>query len=161
MKRFSGPITLWHWGLAIALVLLDQGSKYWASTHLSQLHPKVIFQNSVSLQLVHNFGAAYGLFQHQRLALLAVGTVVIFVCLWFRNQLAPTPISRWGLMVLLAGTLGNYIDRVRLHYVVDFIDIRIFPVFNLADVMIDIGLGLFLLDIVYEWMKSRRTRAEA
>ncbi len=157
----TGVVTRWHWLGAAVLVALDQLTKKWASTHLSEYHPFVIIPDKVSFQLVHNFGAAYGILQNQRPILLAIATLVLGVCIVFRNQLAPTAVSRWGLMILVAGTLGNYLDRVRLHYVVDFIDIRIFPVFNVADVLIDIGLALFLLDIFLEWNKNRRRSAEA
>lgn len=157
----TGIVTRWHWLLAGALIALDQGTKQLASTYLSMLEPYVLVPNAISFQLVHNFGAAYGILQNQRPVLLGIGVLVLGLCIFFRNQLAPTPISRWGLMILFAGTFGNFFDRFRLHYVVDFIDIRIFPVFNVSDVLIDIGLALFLLDMILEWWKSRSTSSEA
>lgn len=56
----------------------------------------------------------------------------------------------------MIGTLGNLVDRVWQGYVIDFIDIRIFPVFNVADVCIDIGVACFVLELIMVWVSHRK-----
>lgn len=56
--------------------------------------------------------------------------------------------SQWGIGLILGGAVGNWMDRIRLGAVVDFLDFRIWPVFNFADTAITIGVGLFLLELM-------------
>jgi len=128
-------------------VLIDQVTKYIAQFNLTFFKGVEIIPNALTFQLVHNYGAAYGILQNQRLFLLLVSAAVIVFCFLFSKKIATTTAAKYGLLFLLIGTIGNFIDRLLLGYVIDFIDIRIFPVFNIADVSIDIGIGCFILDI--------------
>jgi len=129
-------------------VMLDQLTKYMAQSHLTFYKPLAVFKG-LSFQLVHNYGAAYGILQNQRLFLLTVSVVVMAVCFVWFNKIATTKWSRWGLVLLLIGTIGNFMDRVLLGYVIDFIDIRIFPVFNIADMAIDAGIFCFVCEMIF------------
>jgi signal peptidase II len=131
-------------------VTLDVASKRLAESFLSFWVPKSIVGSLLSFQLVHNHGAAYGIFQNQRFFLLGISSVVIVAGFIFSKNIGTNKWARLGLALLLIGTIGNFIDRLMLGYVVDFIDIRIFPVFNIADVCIDCGIGCFLVDMVSE-----------
>ena len=128
--------------------LLDQVTKIWAQLTLSFYEPVTIIPHALVLQLVHNYGAAYGIFQHQRWPLLVFGIAVIIGMFIYRHTLATSIWSKWGLTFLIIGTCGNVFDRLVRGYVVDFIYIYIFPVFNIADVCIDIGIGLFLIELI-------------
>ena len=128
-------------------VIADQFTKIWAEATLSMYRGVVIIPKLMEFQLVHNYGAAYGILQNQRVFLLSVSVVVLIVCIVFRKYIATTPLSKYGLSFLLIGTIGNFIDRVRLSYVIDFINIHIFPVFNIADMAIDLGLVLFAIEL--------------
>ena len=86
--------------------------------------------------------------------MIGVSVFVLIISLWGHRYLAKTSWSKWGLSILLAGTLGNLIDRILLGHVVDYINIYIFPVFNLADICIDIGVGLFIIEMILERKKS-------
>lgn len=142
-------------GYIALLVFLDQISKYLASHKLILGYPIEIFSGYFDIVLVHNYGAAYGIFQNQRLFLSIFGVFFIVFSLVFYSKLVNTVWSKRGLLWILAGAVGNVFDRLRLGYVVDFIDIKIFPVFNFADVFIDIGLACFILDL---WMSFRERR---
>ncbi len=96
---------------------------------------------------MHNYGAAYGIFQYQRPLLIAVGVVTVGALLMYMMRYTRSGLVRVGLAILLAGAMGNLLDRIILGYVVDFIDITIFPVFNVADICIDVGIGILILDI--------------
>ena len=144
-----------RFGLLVAtLVLLaDQISKWYAS--------KVLITGSITIlpgffdfELVHNLGAAFGLFA-DFLPLwrdIFLISVAVFATLFVLFLLYKTP-GRWealGLGLVLGGALGNLIDRLRLGWVVDFIHLHwhdlSWPVFNLADSAISIGVVLMLLD---------------
>ena len=140
-------IKLKHILVATLLVFLDQIIKTWAQ-HTLEFQSIVIINPILRFDLVHNYGAAYGIFQGQRFFLLAVGFLV-FACACFLHKFfAKSAWSQWGLAILLSGTLGNLIDRTLLGYVIDYMNIHIIPVFNLADVCINHGTGLFIIEIV-------------
>lgn len=103
------------------------------------------------LTLVQNEGIAFGLFQGLEGLLLAVISLCI-VCL-IMVGLRSRPVgsrSHWGMGLILGGALGNWMDRIRGGGVVDFLDFRVWPVFNLADTAITLGVGLFLLEFLKE-----------
>jgi signal peptidase II len=135
-----------HTALLALGVVLDQVTKHLAENTLSFYEAKPLISDLVSLQLVHNYGAAYGILQNHRWLLLFVSFTVLIGCVFFRHKIGTTKESRLALIFLLIGTIGNLIDRLFLGYVIDFMNIQIVPLFNLADVSIDIGIGLFLLD---------------
>lgn len=140
--------------LLIILVVLDQATKYMASRTLSFHKPVPVIPGMAEFQLVHNYGAAYGLFQNRQLLLIAVSIVILVVCFIYRDKLAPTLLPKFGLVFLFAGTIGNVIDRIGKGYVVDFINIHIFPVFNLADIYINIGIFCILIDMFFPGKSS-------
>jgi signal peptidase II len=115
---------------------------------LSQSFPVV--RNIFHITLVHNSGAAFGILKNQTLLFILTSLAAfILIVQAFRNSKA----KRFGLYYLslslvLAGGIGNLIDRLRFGYVIDFLDLRIWPVFNVADSAITIGailLGYLLL----------------
>jgi signal peptidase II len=147
---------VFSWSLSLLIVfgiLIDQGSKVLAEARLSFYSALEMIPSVLSLQLVHNYGAAYGIFQDKRVFLLATSILVIGACILFQKQLGTTVWSRFGVSFLMMGAAGNFLDRLFRGFVVDFIDIRIVPVFNFADIFINVSIVLFLLDLI----KSRDT----
>ena len=117
--------------------ILDQASKLWASKALAFESRDLCL---LSLTLVHNRGAAFGLGQNLGSLILFLSGIFLaigFLILWLRP--VTTKWGRWGLILLLAGAGGNLCDRARLGAVIDFLDFRFFPVFNLADTWITFG----------------------
>lgn len=133
--------------LAIGLVLSDQITKILAQSYLNMSREIVLIPQALALQLVHNYGAAYGIFQHQRLFLVIVSIAVLAFCWINRKKLAQSTLAKIGLYFLMAGTLGNLLSRVIYGYVIDFIVIYIIPVFNIADICINIGIIGLILDM--------------
>ncbi|MEB3335468.1 MAG: signal peptidase II [Cyanobacteriota bacterium] len=147
--RASGPLRS-RVALAVALIVavLDQLSKHWALRHLTWGWAQPFWPGLLNLQLVHNTGAAFSLFTGQPKLLGLVSLAVsLALLIWIVRQ---PPQGRWdslGLGFLLGGALGNGIDRWRFGAVVDFLALVPiqFPVFNLADVAINLAvLCLFL-----------------
>ncbi len=136
--------------IAVLVVLIDQLSKAWITDLLSDGRSLRAVPGLLDLRLVHNTGAAFSLLRGATpvLALLSL-VVVIAVLIWlWRQQRLPI----WqGLAVglLLGGSLGNGLDRWRLGYVVDFLALVPidFPIFNPADVAINLAVICFAVDL--------------
>ncbi|MBI3996558.1 MAG: signal peptidase II [Candidatus Omnitrophica bacterium] len=101
------------------------------------------------LTYVQNTGAAFGLFKGQQTFFIITSLLVIAWVVW--ELLTKPAHSRrvlWGCALIWGGAIGNLIDRVRLGYVIDFFDLRVWPVFNVGDSAITIGVGLLILDML-------------
>jgi signal peptidase II len=114
----------------------------------------------LDLTLVRNPGVAFGLFSGYAPALFTVITISL-ICLFFianrSHGAASTGTStadRWALSFILGGAVGNWIDRLRFSAVIDFIDFRVWPVFNIADTAITIGVCLYFFRVLTTKEKS-------
>jgi signal peptidase II len=139
------------YGLAGLVVLIDQISKHWALTHLPPYGSKVWLPGLVHFQLTTNTGAAFSLFSGSPQALGVVSLVVaIGVVAWLERQ-GPLSLARQlGLAFVLGGAIGNGIDRWRSGAVVDFLALVPidFPIFNGADVAINLAVLCFAIDLL-------------
>ncbi|HZX21571.1 MAG TPA: signal peptidase II [Clostridia bacterium] len=134
--------------LIITILVLDQLSKILALKYLAPAGSIPIIKNVFHLTYVENRGAAFGILQNQKLffvifALLALGFIWFYA---YNNRL--NKVMVYGLGLVVGGVIGNLIDRVRLGFVVDYLHIMNFPVFNIADSAVVIGvilIGIFLL----------------
>tara|TARA_B100000965_G_C19495500_1_gene715028 strand:+ start:527 stop:991 length:465 start_codon:yes stop_codon:yes gene_type:complete len=138
--------------LVLILFTLDQYSKYLIRLNFDLFQSKSIFY-LLDLIYVPNYGVAFNILNNESLNLGFVFSLfVFFICLYlvwliFINQVKTNNIELISLSLILAGGLGNLIDRVSLGYVVDFIAITFNPyVFNFADVYITIGIMLYLIN---------------
>jgi signal peptidase II len=125
----------------VALVfLLDQLTKY---VVIELLNPGMSypFRGFFRFTHVHNTGSAFGIFQGLNTPLIFVSFVgIVILALIYRSQPNPSNLLRFSLGLQLGGALGNLLDRLRLGFVTDFIDIGPWPVFNIADAAIVTGL---------------------
>lgn len=141
----------------LLILLVDQSLKVWVINHFQLGKTKPLLPNVIHLTLVHNTGTAFGLFQNANF-LFIILSFAIMGCLILlslkENSGAAYFFSWFPLSLLLGGAMGNLIDRIRLGYVVDFIDLRVWPVFNLADSCITVGIFL----ILWEGMLRARIR---
>ena len=133
--------------LAGLVVFIDQLTKILALTELTSGTSHPVVQNIFHLTLVENQGIAFGLFQGADKLLLIVITLSIGVLamIGFRSRSLQLK-TQFAMGLILGGAIGNWIDRIRTGAVIDFLDFRIWPVFNLADTAITIGVGIFLLE---------------
>jgi signal peptidase II len=138
-------------GTAIVLtgIIVDQLTKWAASFYLAYGSDIVLIPKVLSLTLVHNYGAAYGILSTQRMLLITLSTVVIFGSMFFYSKIATSKWSAVGLLFLWSGAIGNLIDRVARGYVIDFFNIHIIPVFNIADILINIAVACFLAEAIF------------
>lgn len=143
----------------LVVLVLDQATKIWASESLILHQPVPVIPNFFNLTLVHNPGAAFGMFADwstfwRRIALtlvtiLAVAIVVRFLWVEARGDAA----SEGALMLILGGASGNLVDRIRFDYVIDFLDFYYgnlhWPAFNIADSAICVGVGILVLRLSF------------
>lgn len=147
MRKIGLPI------LMALLVAVDQWVKAWTVAHIALHDVRDFLPGFLSLAYVRNYGAAYSILQNQQALFVVITIVVLSGAVWYfiKNMNG----SIWVLLALsliIAGGLGNFIDRLRLGYVVDMLQFEFinFPVFNIADVCLTVGVGLMCLCMMKE-----------
>lgn len=148
--------------LGIGITLLDQATKCMVTQRFYLYESVPVVPGLFDLRYIQNTGAAWGMFAggHGWLATLSVAVLValvVFQRAFFSDGLA----DRIAFGLIIGGIVGNFIDRVRLNYVVDFLDFHWrghhFPAFNVADAAICCGVALYMLS---QFLMARRQRAE-
>lgn len=161
-RRVAVRWLLLAWVVALA-ILADQASKAYVVRHLGLYEswaPVSALERVFRFTHVHNTGAAFGLFPQGGVVFLIIAVIVSAVILYYYRQVSSDGwLLRLALGLQLGGALGNVIDRVRLGYVVDFLDVWRWPVFNVADSCIVIGVGLLMLLMLREERRERRDAA--
>lgn len=155
-RRTSRTITLL---IAAMVVVLDQLSKHWAEQHLPPGVIRPWLPGLIAHQLVYNRGAAFSLLTGaQPLLALISAVVVLAVVIWVLRQGLLRPLQSLAIGLLLGGAAGNGIDRWRSGAVVDFLALVPFdfPVFNLADVAINLALACFAIDLFIQQGRHER-----
>lgn len=164
MQKVNRPQDRWRnvvFGcIGLLVILADQLSKTWIRNNLDwgqSLFDAGFFQ----IVHVHNTGAAFGIFKDHSLTLTIVGFVGIVVILLLVFVLR----SRWSFLdsmlvtsaigLVMGGTIGNLIDRLRMGYVTDFMDFKVWPVFNVADASVTIGVIIVAYCIIC-WAQSAK-----
>jgi signal peptidase II len=142
--------------VAAAAVGADQLTKHVVGSHLA-LDSAVRLLGPFSIHHVQNSGIAFGLFSSATPVVIALTTVAIgWMLLFFARSGARHPALPVALGLLIGGSLSNLVDRVRLGYVTDFLDLRYWPAFNLADSCIVVGVALLLCALVFGDRGTRR-----
>jgi signal peptidase II len=141
----AGP---WQWAglvaVALAAVLADQVTKHIVTSTLS-LDESEHVVGPLSIHHVENSGIAFGLFSSATAVVTVVTAVaVLWMIVYFARSGSRHPVLPAALGLLIGGSLSNLVDRIRLHHVTDFIDLRWWPAFNLADSFIVVGVVILL-----------------
>ncbi|WP_455477049.1 signal peptidase II [Bartonella sp. B41] len=145
----------------IITIGLDQAVKYWIIHNLiiGTAIPVLPF---LSLYHVRNSGIAFSFFSfvpHWGLIATTLG-IIIFLLWLLKYTEYNRPLSRFGLTLIIGGAIGNLIDRIHFHYVIDYIlfhidDVFYFAIFNLADTFITIGVIAILIEESHIWIKGK------
>lgn len=139
----------------LVVVIGDQLTKMIVDKTLNLGTGYSIIDNFFYFTYVHNFGAAWGILQGKMILFFLVSIIAaVGICYYFLQTHPYQQLTRFGLVLIFSGMVGNLIDRLVLGYVRDFIDFIIFgydfPVFNVADMAIVIGVGLLLFELAIE-----------
>jgi len=136
--------------IAVLIVVLDQLTKWLVVQYIHPSLPIPIIDGF--LQLVHwrNTGAAWGILRDYNIVLAIVSVLTVLALYLFRHSFGiQRPVAGWALGLIAGGIVGNVIDRLRLHCVVDFLDFHVgahhWPAFNVADSAICVGVILYII----------------
>lgn len=153
-SRLAAPRTwLLFVSVAVVLVVIDQITKVLAVRHLTDAPDKQLVGDLLQLHLTYNPGAAFSLGTRFTVALALLACTATVVVLWLSRKVA-NRVWAVGLGLLLAGIDGNLIDRlfrepgVFRGHVVDFLMLPNWPIFNVADICINVGVGLILIQVL-------------
>jgi signal peptidase II len=135
-----------------AVLAADQLIKYWLVTKLSAVGEFSLFSGGLTIHIYPNQGIAFGIpIYGLGLVVLLGGVVALLLALYFKYLRQDYPWSPLALGLVLGGAVGNnLIDRLRFGYVIDYMDFHYFPVFNLADAAIVMGVIILLARIVFK-----------
>ena len=152
----------WQWAglaaVAVAAVVADQVTKHIVTSTLS-LDDSVHVVGPLSIHHVQNSGIAFGLFSSATpIVIVLTGLAVAWMLAFFARSGARHPLLPVSLGHVIGGSLSNLIDRVRLGHVTDFLDLRFWPAFNLADSFIVVGVAILLATLVAADREPRRAR---
>lgn len=140
----------------LAILAIDQYSKYLISTRVAVGQSVPLIKNILHITFINNTGAAFGLFKNSTQMFIVISIIAIIFILSTiiaaikKRGFLSNYLLHIGLILILSGSIGNLIDRLRFGYVIDFIDVRIWPVFNIADTSITIGAFLLTLSFISE-----------
>ncbi|MEZ7171333.1 signal peptidase II [Sporosarcina sp. OR05] len=152
-----------YYGIAIVIILIDQWTK-WLVVQNMNLGEKIsIVEPYVGLLSHRNKGAAWGMLEGQMWLFYIVTVVVVAgIIYFFHKEAKGSPLLSSSLMLLLGGAVGNFIDRLWRKEVVDFVDVLIpvinydFPIFNVADAALTIGVVLMIIHVFVDEKKKKK-----
>lgn len=134
----------------LAFIGLDQWSKAWVVQNIDLFETKKALPPIFNLTYLRNYGAAFSILQNQQWFFALMTLVVMAFCAYYLwKHIDGSWWLIWALSLIIAGGLGNFIDRVRLGYVVDMIDLDFmnFAIFNLADSFLSVGVVLLMIAV--------------
>lgn len=139
----------------IILILLDQFTKHLAIQHLLPLQEgKILIPGVFRLLYLENRGSAFGMLQNKQTFFIIFTIIVLVAILIVYSRIPKTPrmlFLRIDLVLIFAGAIGNFIDRIRQGFVVDFLYFELidFPIFNVADIFVTVGCILLILLLLF------------
>lgn len=141
--------------LGLALIGLDQWTKLWTVAHIDLGEVIDFFPPIFSLTYLQNRGAAFSILQDQKWFFVVVTVVFLAVAGHYFVTKAKDWLTLLALTLIISGGIGNFIDRLRLGYVVDMVhlDFVDFAIFNVADSYLTVGVGLMFLAL---WLEEKR-----
>lgn len=147
---------------SLILLLIDILSKIIIKTKLSLYESIIVIPNFFSLTYVKNTGAAFSILEGRRFLLILLS---ILILIYLFNNLLKDKLNNYKIVyysLLISGILGNLIDRIIYNSVIDFLDFKIFnhnyPIFNLADTFIVIGVILIIIEIIRKDLYENRSK---
>lgn len=152
---------------AVLMIGVDQLSKYLIEQNIALYESIPVIDKVLNFTYIRNEGAVFGILQDMRWLLISLTAIILVVCLGLVIKKAfKSRMMNWAIMIILAGGIGNMIDRIFRGYVVDFIDVQFvdFYIFNIADCCVVVGVVLiflyFISDTIWEYRLGKKKSNE-
>ena len=145
----------------LSLVGIDQIIKYFVIEYLKPIGVFELLEGFIRFRYVENTGAVFGSFASHTAVLTVVSIVLLIVTVYFLvTQKNKSKLVSFTLLLMIAGGIGNIIDRIRLHFVVDYIEPTFidFAVFNFADCLITVGAFVLMIYLVIDIVKEEKQK---
>ena len=151
---------MYYFLIIIAVVILDQIIKNFVVDTMALYESIPVLQDIFHITYIHNTGAAFSIMAGQisiliLLPLLMIIAAVVFMLIMRKKG---HPLMMTSVALIAGGGIGNLVDRIALGYVVDYLDFRVFPIFNLADIAVCVGCGLLVLYVLFFDGKQKNER---
>lgn len=142
----------------ILLIVIDQISKVLISNYIIKNGDTILIPKFLNLSYIKNYGAAFGILEGKRIFFIIITVIALSYLIYELFKYKDNNYYLISLVLVISGIIGNFIDRLTLGYVRDFISFRIFePVFNIADSFIVIGVFMIIIySIVGDRNESKR-----
>ena len=145
----------------LSLVGVDQLIKYFVIEYLKPIGVFELLEGFIRLRYVENTGAVFGSFASHTAVLTVVSIILLIVTVYFLlSQKNKSKLVSFTLLLMIAGGIGNIIDRIRLHFVVDYIEPTFidFAVFNFADCLITVGAFVLMIYLIIDIVKEEKQK---
>jgi signal peptidase II len=161
-RRKAAIAFLFLVSLTLAILRLDWLSKQYFLERFIPGQTVPVIEDVLHFTLIFNKGIAFGMFQGDInfSAFISFAYALFILACLFKFCLHERLLIKMGLCMLWAGCIGNLIDRVLYGFVIDFIDLRVWPVFNIADASITLGAVIVILSIITKSIKRKPTKKE-
>lgn len=135
--------------LFFAVLVLDIASKCHIVANMTEGMSIPVVDGVFHITYILNAGAAFGILENQRAVFIGAASLLLIMFAWFFRYILTQPfLFQAGAALMTGGALGNLIDRVMVGKVIDFLDFRIWPVFNIADIAICVGAGCIIWTMI-------------
>lgn len=135
--------------VSLLVLIVDQLTKNLAITHLATA-PVEIIKGIFNLTLVQNRGAAFGIMQNGKwFFLFGTPIIILAIIAFIVFNKRKSSLANISLALIIGGAVGNYVDRIKYGYVIDFFDFKVWPVFNVADSCVVVGTILFAFYVYF------------
>ncbi len=137
--------------IIVLLIGIDQASKMWALNSLKEMGSIPIIENVFHLTYVENRGAAFGMLQNNQSIFIIVALAASVFGLYYLHTKKVNFLGKASIILIIAGAIGNLIDRIRIGFVVDYFDFRFIweYVFNIADIFVVVGTIMLCAYIIF------------
>ncbi|SEK39247.1 signal peptidase II Aspartic peptidase. MEROPS family A08 [Carnobacterium iners] len=145
--------------LALLIIGIDQFTKYLTVANIDLYEVVEVFPSLLSWMYIQNTGAAWSILEGQMWFFYIVTAIVVVIVVYYLQKYGrQSRLLSLALSLVLAGAIGNVIDRIRLGYVVDMIRLEFidFPIFNVADMALSVGVGLMILYVFLDEQDKKR-----
>jgi signal peptidase II len=143
--------------LSVSIIVVERIVKFYITENLRLGESIPVMGNFLMITRSENFGAAFGILQGQNWVFIGASILVVLLVLYYYNEIIYDDLLVFASAFILAGTVGNMMDRLFFQHVIDYIDFSFWPTFNISDASLTVGVALLMI-YMYLWQKEPQTK---